>query len=144
MLASLCLLSLLLLLGQAEPAVKQEEVKKLQGTWVLMGMETNGAKIEGIDQLRCKLKVKGADFTMTQGLGKLEGILQLDVAKAPAQMDTEARDAQGNVQRSYGIYKIEGDTLTVCFSADKALRPLEFKTRKGTDLVLEVFKRDKN
>jgi uncharacterized protein (TIGR03067 family) len=40
-----------------------------------------------------------------------------------------------------GIYKIEGDTLTICFTVDQKERPRNFSTKAEDKLRMMVLKR---
>jgi uncharacterized protein (TIGR03067 family) len=67
---------------------------------------------------------------------------KLDTAKQPKQIDVAAEGRSGS-----GIYKLEGDTLTVCAptgpDSETIARPSEFKTKPGSSTVLTKFERVK-
>ena len=42
-----------------------------------------------------------------------------------------------------GIYKLEGDSLTVCMDHDCLERPTESASKPGTNVILVVLKREK-
>ena len=86
-----------------------------------------------------------ADGKLTAKLGEREQefTYQLDPAKNPKEFSiTDDKD-----RTVLGIYKLDGDTLTVCFARPvpgaNGDRPTEFASQEGTTVVLEVFKREK-
>jgi uncharacterized protein (TIGR03067 family) len=63
-------------------------------------------------------------------------LLNVDDAKSPKEINIVVR---GN---RFGIYKLEGDTLTLCWNEDyDGHRPVDFKTEPGTELVMYVLVR---
>ena len=87
--------------------------------------------------------VKDEQFTLKLGRGDLEGVLKLGPTKQPKAYDAKGTDPEGKTHESVGIYKIKGDTLTVCYVAAGKDRPTEFKADAGSKAVLQVFKRGK-
>jgi len=75
---------------------------------------------------------------------------KLNVKTNPKAVDLEIGD-----QTIRGIYRVDGDKLTVCFSAKaapqggrgvepgKEKRPSEFSTKKGSERIMFVFVREK-
>ena len=60
----------------------------------------------------------------------------LNAAKTPKQLDLTI-NLGGKDETRRGIYKIEGESLTFCYSSSE--RPKDFKS--DTDVVLAIYKR---
>lgn len=123
-----------------EKAVK-EEMKKLDGTWDVIHLERAGQKLPMEKWKALNFQVVFADKKMTSkmGGGSSEATYQLDPAKNPKEIDI----IEKNTKTEKGIYKLEGDTLTVCASESNGDRPTEFATRSGTSSLMMVLKKAK-
>jgi uncharacterized protein (TIGR03067 family) len=65
---------------------------------------------------------------------------KLDAKKSPAEIDITPQKEE----KVLGIYKIEGDTLTICFAGGPdAKRPSKFESPEGERIILMTFKRAK-
>lgn len=118
----------------------------LEGTWILNGMEILGEKapaeeINKEPESDRTLKVT-ADKMIFVKKGKEDpSTYTTDKSKSPAHIDLVKKGEDGKEEKSYGIYKIDGDTLTLCIvESDKADdRPKEFKTEKTGKSLSVVF-----
>jgi uncharacterized protein (TIGR03067 family) len=114
---------------------------RIKGTWLLQTEEQDGnqKQFEGnaitvIFAAEGKGKVKYAS-----GRDDLDLTYQLDATRKPPQITVE-----GGGHTLNGIYKLDGDTLTICFTKDStAERPAEFVAKEGDGRVLVVLKREK-
>ncbi|HZY84580.1 MAG TPA: sigma-70 family RNA polymerase sigma factor, partial [Gemmataceae bacterium] len=120
-----------------DEAAKDEE--KILGTWALVSYAEGGEKAP-------EAKIRGAQVTFTadgkmtvkQGEQEQEFTYKLSPAQKPKEFS--GTNAQGRTV--LGIYKLDGDTLTVCYDRGGD-RPAEFASNEGTKVVLEVLKRVK-
>ncbi len=72
------------------------------------------------------------------------GTYKIDPKKDPAEIDIVPPEGK-NEPTTQGIYKIDGDTLTLCFSRGKAGagRPAKFEDPEGSDTIVITLKRTK-
>jgi uncharacterized protein (TIGR03067 family) len=122
-------------------------LQQLQGIWTLECVEVNGMKIDAQTMKNAgqeiTLIVMDDKFTLKLKRGDVEGTLKLDSTKKPRAYDAKGTDPEGNSHETIGVYKIEGNTLTVCYVAAGKVRPTEFKAGAGSEAVIQVFKRSK-
>ena len=93
-------------------------------------------------------KIKFQDKSYIQLINEMsveEGTYKLDPDKSPKTIDNLHGSGAHKGKKQYGIYKLEGDTWTVCMTqpgAAKTDRPKDFTT-KNTSNVVFVFERVK-
>lgn len=124
---------------ESAPGVNGNIDPRLEGTYTLIKEETRGLV----------RKETEADMTYTFIDGKLlrgkneVGAVTCDPNKTPAEITISKTEINGKVARMYGIYKLEGDTLTLCLvrSDNAGNRPKEFKTDPESSAILWILKK---
>jgi uncharacterized protein (TIGR03067 family) len=120
----------------------KQELDKLQGEWTLVSTEVRGKKRPDTENAVSKLTISENQWVVTYRdfRSNARATIEIDPSKDPKTIDLTLR---GEEEPARGIYKLEGDTLTVCYNATVGgERPKEFKTTQETG-VLDVLKRAK-
>jgi uncharacterized protein (TIGR03067 family) len=129
--------------------VDQQELKRFQGTWVLVSGEMEGKKVppEAIEASR--MTYSGDTITLTTPHQSKQPITaklkRLDPKKAPHEMEWVRNAGPGVGRTMRAVYEFDGmDTYKVCFDPAGKGRPKEFATTSGGCKILHVWKRAKN
>jgi uncharacterized protein (TIGR03067 family) len=120
----------------AQDAVKTE-LDKLQGEWTLVSREVKGKKDPDAVVM---LTIKGDQWILISNMGKSNATCKIDLSKEPKTIDLDGVGPGGEKSLLLGIYKLEGDTLTLCRATGTTERPKEFKTTEEGGF-LTVWKR---
>jgi uncharacterized protein (TIGR03067 family) len=116
----------------------KEDQERIQGTWKVESGEVGGLKNPD-DLLKIQLVFMAEKVISKIGdAEKKKGTFQLDATAKLKTIDVRTDD-----QLVHGIYKLEGDTLTICLDESGEARPAEFESKEGTKVALVVLKRVK-
>lgn len=122
---------------------KEKIAKEVQGTWEGVTAEQVGKK----GKLGAAWEVKEEKIIETNAKGTGEWKYRVDPAKTPKEIDLTPNVGPAAGKTLKGIYKIEKDTLTICYvggkveDPEKKERPTEFDTKKRDDVVILTFQR---
>jgi uncharacterized protein (TIGR03067 family) len=129
--------------GKKDDAGKKE-LDKLQGTWKVATFDVDGKPAPQADVKDARFQIKGDKYTFKSADYSEEGNLKLDPAKAPPTIDLNITEGEDKGKTQLGIYKIEGETFTACFTmAGNKERPKELKSTAGSMHILVVCKKEK-
>jgi uncharacterized protein (TIGR03067 family) len=110
---------------------------ELEGTWSVTSMVYNGGKNEVTEEWTFQ-GIQLIQSSNGKELGR--GTFQAIPLKKLSEIDITSEASEGKPQK--GVYRIEGDTLTICLDAlMKDIRPTGFDAKKGSDHLLLVLKR---
>ena len=137
-----CLLVVGLLMGADQPSdAAKKDLEKLQGEWKIEKAQRGGEAAPAELLGKLSLTIKGDSMTVSEGSARDEkATISLDPGKSPAAIDI--KPARPGRETVLGIYKLNGDSLTLCWSKEGA-RPTEFASKPKSDQVLFVLKRAK-
>ena len=118
----------------------KDELKKLEGTWLLVMSEQDGLKSDPNFVKNGKMVIKGNKMTVYGGKVKsTEANIVLNPAKKPKTIDAIQTFGGPKGTKYVGIYELDGDSLKLCFSEKQ--RPKDFTAKKGSMRASEVWKR---
>jgi clostripain len=124
----------------------ERDLEKIQGDWTMVSLEERGEKAQYEDVSRMKLTVNGDQWIVRRRGQDVEQkyTIKIDSSQNPKTLYLTP-DVGYREFVSPGIYKLEGDTMTLCRTTETGDidRPREFKTTRE-DGILVVWKRVKN
>jgi uncharacterized protein (TIGR03067 family) len=147
MFASVVCFSLIALVGAA--AGGDKAAAKLEGTWIGTGAIQGGKKLPAEDIERNMLTVVFKDGKYSMNAVRLgrdveieAGAYKADPSKKPATLDfTIAKGRKDEGKKLLGIYKLDGDNLTIAFADLGKDRPKSLEG--GPETEVTILKRKK-
>jgi len=132
--------SLLMAVTLAAPGAKDPPA--LVGTWVSESMAFGGTVYPDPDR-HCEFTADGKYIRQLAGK-KHHAQYFIDPKADPKAIDLNLSPDVPDYPKIQGIFKVEGDTLTMAFPQDgRTVRPADFKTPKDTKVAVYVYKRVK-
>lgn len=116
----------------------------LEGKWTITALTRDGKADKSLDG--ATREHAGDKYSVTPPAGsttpKAEGTATFDAAKKTIDMKPSSGRYKDKVLK--GIYKIDGDTLTIAFSSDpEKERPTAFESKEGSGVVVAVHTKAK-
>lgn len=106
---------------------------ELDGTWQGVQWEGGDGHRSDIGAVAMRMTIAGEKLKMTHPAGPVDGFIFTDATQNP-----KTFHAGGGNMNWVGIYKLDGETLTLCMNnGDGAERPKEFKSKPAYLLVLK-------
>jgi RNA polymerase sigma-70 factor (ECF subfamily) len=125
-------------------AAKETDAEKLQGTWKAISFENAGKPAAENVVKDFRLVIGENKFTFSPTGNKNQSTFTVDPSKEPKEITLTPLQGPMKGRPVTGIYRLEGDTLTLCVCnvSDKpGDKPDAFKTEKGDGRGLIVLKR---
>jgi uncharacterized protein (TIGR03067 family) len=135
-----------LLLAAGNDDDVRKELKALEGKWKAVALEAEGKPLpkEAIPDFTYTIEADGkATGKMAQS--EYTATMTVNPKKDPKTIDNVHESGAQKGKKQYGVYKLEGDKLTVCMTPPGGAegdRPKDFTTKDTTNVVF-VFERVK-
>jgi uncharacterized protein (TIGR03067 family) len=137
---ALGIVAVALLVGGTAAQDAKEDMKKLEGTWVVVSAERDGKNYDRIKD--DQVVFAGDKITIKSKERDQKGTYKLDPSKKPKALDLISDNAGD--PPVHGIYEFKGEELRICFSRPGKDRPTAFATQAGSEMTLVVMKRVKS
>lgn len=121
----------------------EDDSKALQGTWLPASAELGGQPFPEQVTKSMRLTIEGDKYIVMVGPQKDEGTTKLDASKSPKTLEIRGTEGPNKGKTIPAIYKIEGNTLTVCYNLGGKDYPTEFVSKAGTQFFLVKYQRSK-
>jgi RNA polymerase sigma factor (sigma-70 family) len=143
----------LLTTGMIDLEVKEGEesdprASDLSGTWQAVSFAQDGRQKFSAEEVRkVTARFHNCRYHLTPlpwgPEGSFDGTYEIDGDTEPKAFSLRPANGVLKGQVFRGIYRVEGDQLTLCFSWPPLDRPTEFRSRPNSTIVLAVFRRAK-
>jgi uncharacterized protein (TIGR03067 family) len=131
-----------ILLCLIAPALADDEAAKHQGTWSVTSMVRDGQEAPADITASIRRVVEGDHVTWTRDGKSFAGTrVEYDTSKMPYALDLIPDGGPNRDKHVPGIYKLEGDELTICVADAGEPRPTAFEAPAGSKRTLQKFKR---
>ncbi len=122
-------------------AKKATDLDRLQGTWRVTALETDGNEMAAAAFEDATITVRGSEFS-SRGMGDdYSGTIELIADKKLKAFDLVFTAGPPAGTRNRGIYALESDTWTICLATRGDARPRRFATKPDSGLALETLVR---
>ena len=120
--------------------VIKDELKRHQGAWIATSSVFDGQPASP-DLVRSIKRIVTDDHVVWERDGKRFAgtTIALDPSRDPKTIDVIPDGGPNRGERVLGVYKLDGDTLTICMASPGQPRPKEFKAERGSGCSLRTF-----
>jgi len=131
------------------PSVRGEnmdtDLEKLAGAWACVSATSDGKPVaeETAQKLRLTITKEGGYKTEKDDQVLFNSICKVDSAKGPKHIDLIGTEGENKGKAAQGIYELDGNMLTICYTMPGKVRPKVLESKPGSATTLVVWKRAK-
>jgi uncharacterized protein (TIGR03067 family) len=116
-------------------------MRELDGVWNCESATISGKALDDAVARSLKLTLKGEQYKTERGNDALfDSTYSVDASANPPHIDMMGIGEQaGKIGK--GIYKLDGDRLTMCYTMPGRERPAAFECNEGSEAQLLVWRR---
>jgi uncharacterized protein (TIGR03067 family) len=121
------------------------DLERAAGVWTCVSATNDGKSVaeETVKKLRLSITKEGGYKTERGGQVLFDSTCKIDPATNPKQIDLIGTEGENKGKAAQGIYKLDGDILTICYTMPGKERPTGFESKPGSEATLVVWKRGK-
>jgi uncharacterized protein (TIGR03067 family) len=140
---------LTLMAAAADATAKHDEgrgddVKNIIGNWSCVSATVDGKPLGEKVVASLRLKMTAERYrTERDGEVLFDSTYKLDQEKSPRWIEMIGTEGDAAGKAGLGIYKLDGDSLTMCYTMPGGQRPKEFESAAGSGRFLIVWRREK-
>ncbi len=121
---------------------KKDDREAIKGKWKAVSISMSGEPQADELVKNFKLNFESKDYTNTVGDMVEEGSYSIDSTKSPKTIDFDIKKGPVEGKKQLGVYKLDGDKLTLVMSAAGSTdRPTSLTVEKGGALAEFVLER---
>jgi uncharacterized protein (TIGR03067 family) len=137
-----------LLLGSLIPVFAEPprpDLEQLQGWWRPTSLVYDGGHgVSAATLRRYVVRIQGVVLTEASERGSLRSrsTLRIHPNRNPREVDLTVEEDSGKGSLLLGIYRLDGDTLTICHALKGEPRPTGLTSKPGSKWLLETYERE--
>jgi uncharacterized protein (TIGR03067 family) len=125
-----CLLALSGFVPQVNGGNDDKDAATFQGAWDLKSFESDGMKYDAVAMIQLVVATEKCEYRIA-GKAHWEATWKLNSSKQPNAVDLAYISGGDKEKTVLGIYKLAGDSLTLCWGGPGKPRPTAFDSKQG-------------
>jgi uncharacterized protein (TIGR03067 family) len=118
------------------------DIEEMKGTWTCISAVNDGKPLPDATVQKLRLTLTQDKYTTQRGNQTLfDSTYKIDASRKPKHIDIIGTEGENEGKAAQGIYSIEHDKLTICYTMPGKERPQEFASKPGSTATLVVWKR---
>ena len=142
MLRTLVGLGLLCGLAVVESRADDKKPAKFEGTWTATSWKRGDGEVPK-DKVDTELKPTRDKYEFPKGINRISKMGTVKIDEEKGTIDFTPDDGPAKGKTLVGLYKVDGNVLTLCFTGAGGARPKEFKSA-DRNTVLATYERKKD